>query len=325
MGKIFKILLIILLIIVAALAVFFWKFEQAIKTPLTKENPTVKIIEISEGETKIGLAADLGKKGLIKSALVFSIYSRFQPGVVKPGYYEISSSQSTKEIYEVIISQTVEMKKLTIPEGYRLEQIGQKLDGGGVTGYSEFIEVAVTLEGRLFPDTYFFHKNIKAALVVDEMVKNFDQKTAGLKHTKEDIVIASIVERETAKDTDRPLIAGVYKNRQKIGMKLEADPTVQYGKDDNSIANLSVEEILNFKFWPKITSADYRSVISNYNTYLNEGLPPRPICNPGLKSLEATVNYTKNNYLFFFHDGDGEIHLSKTVAEHDANKKKYLY
>jgi UPF0755 protein len=115
------------------------------------------------------------------------------------------------------------------------------------------------------------------------------------------------VEREAKLDGDRPIIASVYLNRLAIGMKLQSDPTIQYGKGS----------------WLPITQSDYKNFISPYNTYLYTGLPPTAICNPGLKSILAVVSPAKTNYYYFFSKSDGAAVFSQTYAEHLANLKKY--
>ena len=172
-------------------------------------------------------------------------------------------------------------------------------------------------EGYLFPDTYRISAKASANEIIEKLTNNFKQKTAG--DVSQDVLtLASIVEREAKQDNERAKIAGVYQNRINIGMKLEADPTVQYGKDTNNAKGL-----VDFKYWQPISLADYTGVDSKFNTYLNAGLPPAPICNPGLKSIKASLNPEKHNYYYFFHLADGTAIYSKNLAEHNANKLKY--
>jgi UPF0755 protein len=137
------------------------------------------------------------------------------------------------------------------------------------------------------------------------MRDNFDKRTKDLKITPETVILASIVEREAKDDAERGAIAQVYINRLAKGMKLEADPTIQYAKGN----------------WKAVLLSEYRSVISPYNTYLNDGLPPGAICNPGLKSIEAVIDPTPHDYLYFFH-AKGETFFSKTYEEHVAKVRK---
>ena len=140
------------------------------------------------------------------------------------------------------------------------------------------------------------------------MKDNFKRRTAGLAITSKTVIIASIVEREAKKDADRPIIAGVYLNRLNSNIKLDADPTIQYAKGS----------------WAAISVSDYQNVNSPYNTYLHAGLPPGPICNPGLKSIEATLSPTDTTYFYFLTTPDGQAIYSSTLAEQNANIKKYL-
>ena len=131
-----------------------------------------------------------------------------------------------------------------------------------------------------------------------------------------DLILASIIEREAKKDEERPKIAALYLNRLAQGMKLEADPTVQYGRD---LALLKSEALANVKLWQPLSSGDTRSIASSYNTYANIGLPPGPICNPGLKSIKAAKNPEAGiTALYFFHDAGGVVHFTNSFAEHQA-------
>ena len=192
-----------------------------------------------------------------------------------------------------------------IPEGWRLTQIDAFLAEKGIIKKGELTKISSADEGYLFPDTYRFVLDVTPEEIRSMMIDNFNKKTDGLKISSQDIIIASIVEREAKFDEDRPKIAGIYLNRLAKGMKLEADPTVQYAKGS----------------WEPITVSDYTSVQSPYNTYLHEGLPPGPICNPGLKSIEAVLHPEKSDYLYFFHQTDGHAVYSKTLEEHRAQLK----
>jgi len=138
------------------------------------------------------------------------------------------------------------------------------------------------------------------------MQSNFTERTKDYQPSKDDIILASIVEREAKNDEDRAKIAGVFINRLEKNMYLGADPTIQYAKGD----------------WELLTSKDLK-IDSPYNTYINKGLPPTPICNPGLESIKAVKNPEKNGWYYFFHLQDGTTIFSKDAAEHDANKAKY--
>lgn len=206
---------------------------------------------------------------------------------------------------------------VTIVEGRRREEIAAQLDAAGVTSYANFMAASETVEGHLFPDTYRFFPNTPASDVVKALTNDYNSRTADLNPTAEQLVLASIVEREALTDTDRPIIAGVYQNRIDAGMTLGADPSVQYAKDTLDYAAQNNPK--DFDFWKEITQADYQGVISPFNTYLQTGLPPAPICNPGLKSIEAAIHPAQHDYLYFSYK-DKKLLPTKTLAEHNANQ-----
>jgi UPF0755 protein len=208
---------------------------------------------------------------------------------------------------------------VTIIEGKRREEIALLMDKAGICPAVEFMLASAGKEGTLFPDTYRFFPHTPARDVVATLMQNYKDKTSDLEPSTNDLILASIVEREAYNNEQRPIIAGVYSNRIKIGMRLEADPTVQYSRDSNALGsdgaknNKSIS--LSFSFWSPITQDDYHGVSSLYNTYTNDGLPPTPIDNPGRASIVAAVNPAKHNYLYFINKG-GKLLLSKTLTEH---------
>lgn len=218
--------------------------------------------------------------------------------------------------------------RVTIPEGWRREQIAALLEEKAITVADDFLNLTKNDEGKLFPDTYDFYPATPAANVRAKLLSTYDTKAPTVDETT--LIIASIVEREAQNDDERAQIAGVYWNRYKIGMALQADPTVQYGKDTLALnAALKatgtrverVQVLRDFKFWQPITRADYTNVDSSYNTYRRSTLPPGPICNPGVKSIEAAQNPADNGYYYFLHTSDGRILFAKTLAEHQANQR----
>lgn len=207
--------------------------------------------------------------------------------------------------------------QVTIVEGKRWEEVALQLEAAGITTFAAF-QTALAgkdLEGTLFPDTYRFFPNTPAADVIRRLTDTYATRLNGIVPTRSQLILASIVEREAQNDGERATIAGVYQNRLDIGMALEADPTVQYAKDSNRFA--AAGQPKDFSFWGPITRDDYRGVPSAYNLYLNRGLPPGPICNPGIKSIQAAVAPADHAYLYFFHR-DGQLVLSKTLAEHEG-------
>ena len=205
---------------------------------------------------------------------------------------------------------------ITIIEGKRREEIAAQLAALGITSASDFLNASKDSEGYLFPDTYRFYPNTPASEVVATLRANFEKRVGDLNPSAETMALASIVERESINDTDRPIIAAVYRNRLKIGMKLQSDPTVEYGKATNDLA-LHPNPSAGYAYWPIITRADYQNVNSPFNTYLIDALPPTPICSPGRKSIEAALNPDNNDYLFFGYK-NGKLLLSTSLAQHEA-------
>lgn len=264
-------------------------------------------ISIKQGDSTSKIAQNLKNEKAIFSPLIFTLYVYQRHWYLQSGVYKIKSDMTMPQIIKTLKNGDVQEYLVTIPEGWRLTQIDDELTQRGIIKKGDLIKIASSDEGYLFPDTYRLPLNITVGEIRDEMIRNFNLKTAEFKTTRGALIIASLVEREAKFDEDRPIIAGVYWNRLKIGMKLEADPTVQYAKGS----------------WDAITSADYHNVDSPYNTYLYAGLPPGPICNPGIKSIQAAMFPEKNDWLFFFHKDDGHAVYSKTFEEHQSNLKKY--
>jgi len=231
--------------------------------------------------------------------------------------------QQRQARYDAAANEKKQDYAVTIVEGKRREEIAQQMAAAGICSYTDFMTASQNEEGYLFPDTYRFFKDTPAATVVKTLTDNFAKRTASLNPTEDDIILASIVEREAENDTDRPIIAGVYTNRLNSDMMLQSDPTVQYGKDsiDNhsDLPNpVSTPTTASFKYWKPITQDDYHGVNSPYNTYLNTGLPPGPIANPGLASIKAAMNPASTPYYFFLYSKSGQLLLAKTYAQHQA-------
>lgn len=236
--------------------------------------------------------------------------------------------------YQSIANQQSEEITVTIPEGYRREQIAATLEEKGVTGADDFLTATGNDEGTLFPDTYRFFPSSTANEVRDRLRAVYNEKVAAIGSVdRETLIIASIVEREARNDQERADIAGVYWNRFKAGYSLGADPTVQYGKETLALnerldaAKTAAERgavIREFNYWQPITRADYTGVDSPYNTYKTTALPPGPICNPGVASITAALRPSVHQYYYFFHTNKGETIYSKTLEEHNRNKATHL-
>lgn len=308
------------------------------------------VITIGEDDSVGDVADTLAKYDLINIKPYFEGLIRFQNKDLKPGTYRLVVGMSTNEIVKAITTEkstaATENKtlKVTIPEGYRIGQIADAVAEAGMnggrqafldaladfdySGYSFADEIpnsgdkAERLEGFLFPDTYEFKSADPPEYLIQNMLDRFEQQFTqemrdqaaqmGLS-IREVITLASIVEREAAVSSERPVIAQVYINRLDVPMSLGADPTVQYalGKEGD--------------WWPELGPNDTSGTDSPYNSYLNQGLPPGPICNPGLDSILGVLNPSGDNYLYFVakDDGSGEHAFAVTLDEQNANIERY--
>jgi UPF0755 protein len=205
--------------------------------------------------------------------------------------------------------------KVTIPEGWDIKKIQEKLIESEVINKDN--KILIDNEGYLFPDTYYFYKNSSLDVVIQKMKDNFNSKIDdGLikeienqgKTLYDVLKMASILEREVVSDDDRVIVSGIFWKRIKLGMPLQADITIAY--------------ILGIDKW-KYSSEDIK-INSPYNTYTNLGLPPTPICNPGLSAIRAAIYPKQTDYLYFLSAPDGTTIYAKTLEEHNRNKAKYL-
>ncbi len=305
MGKLVKIFAIAL-----ALAIIFVAFRFIFLLGAKDPSTTVtKIVEIKADSTRAKVASELEAAGLIKSPSAFLLYARLTRANFIPGPYELSANESASVIAFKLAKGEFKTIKITLLEGWRAKDMEKYLiDDRGLKQFAGFTTAAEQYEGYLFPDTYEIPADETTTNLIKLLRDNFQKRTTNLNGVTPDVVIlASIVEREAGATDDRALIASVYVNRLKIAMKLQADPTVQYAKGS----------------WAVLDAGDVQTITSPYNTYLNAGLPPGPICNPGLKSLTAALNPATSNYLFFF-SAKGTTYYSQTAAEQAAKIKQYL-
>ena len=296
-----------------------------INAPASHE-PKEVVIEIPSGMSLGALSSLLEERGAVSSAARFGWLVRFKGAArrIKAGEYQLSTGLRPGEVLEKIVRGEVLLHQITFPEGYTTKQMAELLDSSGLATADHFIATASnpafvqklnvpasTLEGYLFPDTYQFARNLPVENILGSLVKRFnqhfgpaeDEKAELLGFTRHQVVVlASVVEKETAVPEERPLIAGVFLNRLKKGIRLQSDPTVIYG-------------LKNFD--GNLTRADLETD-TPYNTYTRRGLPAGPICNPGAESIQAVLNSTTTPYLYFVAKKDGTHHFSTTLAEHNA-------
>jgi UPF0755 protein len=269
--------------------------------PVAEAGAPLVELRIPEGASITRVGQLLEEKHLIRSA---GYFKKVATGTILPGIYAFSPSDTPEAIYQKLNHGEVAATRVTIPEGFTLKKIAARLKERGVLpDDAEFLQLAEGLEGQLFPDTYAFAKNITPKEVLSLLTGQFEKQTKSLSLTPEALIVASLIEREAEIDEDRPRIAAVIYNRLKKNMRLQIDATVQYALPEHKGRLLFSDLKIN----------------SPYNTYLHAGLPPGPICNPGLPSIKAALAPEKHDFLFYV-QGTSKGHIfAKTFAEHRAN------
>jgi UPF0755 protein len=305
--------------------------------PVSGDTRTRRFV-VDPGESAGEIADKLAASGLIRNALAFRLGARSE-GVdqrFEAGEYELSPSMRPSEIRRILLEGRVSGLTITIPEGWRLAQIADAWEAQRPGTRAELIDQATRaefnvpfladkpagadLEGYLFPDTYQVEKSAPPRRLLESMLTTFGQRVSpsvtararerGLS-IHELVTLASIVEREARVASERPTIAAVYLNRLKQGLMLQADPTVQFALwPDNEPSS---------SYWkPGLTRSDL-AVESRYNTYRVRGLPPGPICSPGLAAIHAVVDAPPTDLLYFVARPDGSHLFARTLAEHNQN------
>lgn len=324
----FEILGFISLTIILIIATHIYSF---LFTPPDNQ-AAAKSILIEQGASFRVIAKELEMKGVITDAEKFFMLAKWN-GVlkkIKAGEYELTTSMMPMQVLNKLVRGQIKEYNITIPEGYNIRQIAELLDVYGFVKKDEFLKASMdekiiaplniegnSLEGYLFPDTYKFTKGITSVDIIRKMNERFYKVYEEIKSKrvnirddmpmKDVVILASIIEKETSKPEEMPLVSAVFHNRLKRGMKLESDPTVIYGIKD---------------FNGNITNKDIKSS-TLYNTYRISGLPYGPISNPGKASLEAALNPANEGYLFFVSKNNGFHHFSKDLKEH--NKAVNMY
>jgi len=298
---------------------------------------------IESGENVSTVAYHLKRIGLITDPELFRRIVQYweADGDIQAGVYSLQPNMTMEEIMRELQHGRMPTTTVTIPEGWRIEQIAALLEESGIVPAQEFSHAAMfvgsdydflrdrppssstSVEGFLFPDTYQFPEQVSAQRIVAIMLQNWDERIPDEVLQEVDdldmslyevVTLASIVEREVVVPEERPLVAGVYLNRLEQGMYLQSDPTVQYAKGYNEETE---------RWWNPMIQEEAITVVSPYNTFLNEGLPPGPICNPGLRSIKAVLEPEASDYLFFYAKGDGSHVFAVTYEEHLRNEEIY--
>ena len=331
-------ILVALILLIVGIIVWGW---QSLAVPLNGGN-TPTTFKVQSGEKSQTIADNLQQDGFIRSPLWLLAYLKLNHQALLPGIYSLTKSGTSIENVQPILTGSVAERQVTIREGLRLNEVAQLLQTDGVVSAPAFLSAArynpatspipasydlktdTFMEGFLFPDTYRLAVGATAQNIVNTMESDYVTRTQNLNVSYNTLILASIIEREAKFDTDRPLIASVFLNRLAKGMPLQSDVTVQYAKANAECGPTAFSTCTLSNWWPALASSDFKGIDSPYNTYENTGLPPRPICNPGLKSISAAANPAQTNYLYFVADASGHAHFATTLAEHNANIAKYM-
>ena len=307
---------IILLLSFGLLVYSGWYWWNIQLTAVNTEDKTDQTLVIANNESANSVLQKLVNQNVIRNYWVAKLYLQGQglDQKLKPGSYVISRNLTLSQISEAL-TQGPKDVWVTIPEGFRREQIAQKFASFSQFDVSEFIQLTATLEGKLFPDTYLVPLNMNTSDVIKMMSKNFATKVGEI--SNENLILASLVEREVRIPADRKMVAGIIKKRLDAGWPLQIDATIQYVVDSAKCQGLRAK----CEYWKPITDTKF---VSNYNTYLNIGLPPTPIANPGIEAINAVLKPESSDYWYYLSDDLGVTHYAKDLREHNLNIDKYL-
>lgn len=287
-----------------------------------------KLVQVRPGSSAHHIAADLQGAGIIRSQRIFLLWHYLHGHKpLKAGEYAFDHPARLGEVYDRIARGDILVRTLVIPEGFNMFDIAAAVESAGLGKREDFLQETRTetalirdldpqarsLEGYLFPDTYHFTRTQSAHDMAAAMVHRFRQaaREAGLtQDVHSTVTMASIVEKETSIAEERPLVAGVFHNRLAKQMALATDPSVIYAA------------LLNNRYRGAIYQSDLH-FDSPYNTYLNAGLPPGPISNPGRASLQAAMHPASTDFLYFVSDNQGHHKFSRTAGEHARNVTAY--
>ncbi|HLY42332.1 MAG TPA: endolytic transglycosylase MltG [Terracidiphilus sp.] len=297
-------------------------------TPFEPAKETV--LELEPGSSAFRIGEKLEFAGVIRSQYAFDLVRLWKRGTLQAGLYKFDHPASVLDVYSRIQHGDIYTKTVVVPEGSSIFDIAIKMEQAGFGTRQQFLQAqadetslvadldprARSLEGYLFPDTYAFAGDASPIQIVVAMVKRFRQVATqlGLRGNVHDTVtLASLVERETAVDSERPVVASVFENRLAKHMPLMTDPSVIYGLQLNGVWRGTIYQ------------SDLRRN-TPYNTYLHAGLPPGPVANPGIRSLRAAMDPAHTNYLYFVAAGlnpQGHSIFASTLEEHSRNVADY--
>lgn len=288
-------------------------------------------VDIAPGTGTPTIAAKLQANGIIRNRYAFDFLHLRKHGTLKAGEYRFDHPVPMTEVYARIVRGDVYTVSLKIPEGYNIFDIAQAVADAGLGSRDAFLTAErqhtelidwlpqtgapspESLEGFLFPDTYSFSRHATPVQILTAMVHRFRRASTELGLSgdiRQTVTMASLVEKEVNQDSERPLVAGVFVNRLAQSMPLATDPTIIYAA------------LLDGRWTGTIHASDLQAD-SPYNTYKHTGLPPGPICNPGMASLRAAMSPAKTDYLYFVSDAAGHSRFSTDLKEHAAQVEAY--
>jgi UPF0755 protein len=339
--------IVLLLLMVLAGASVYW-YASNVYWPSTPSGKLVSL-EIAPGKTVTEIANQLYDEGLVTQPFAFAAHVRLSGKAEKlqSGGFQIPQHISIAQLVEKLQQASRDEATLRFLEGWRREElvdyIQSQHDKGliDMTG-EQFSRLALeptpalrakvgsasrpgdSLQGFLFPDTYVVNKDDSAEQLIGKMLDAYARKVTsqmragfqkqGLSEYQA-LILAAIVEREAFSDEERPIIAGILLSRLKAGIPLGVDATIQY-----ALGYSKVEQ----RWWRHSLTMEDLAVESPYNTRKLAGLPPHPICNPGISAIQAVARPADTDYLYYLHDGDGHVHYAKTLDQHNTNVAKYL-
>jgi UPF0755 protein len=319
--------ILLILIIVVVLSGCYLSFSF-LNSPVDHNSSSGQFV-VKPGESISSVAQNLKSQEFIRSESFFVALARLRKNnlSIKSGEYSIDDTMDTTDILDILSRGIVVTVRITIPEGLHIRQIASLIAEKGLASSEEFIDASYnhevlkkfgipfeSAEGFLFPETYIVAKDLSARQLVEIFIKNFFDNLRAIPYVNYNneelrklVIIASLIEREARIDSERAIISAVFYNRLNQGKRLESCATIQYILD---------------KPKERLLFSDLK-INSPYNTYLNAGLPPGPIANPGIKSLIAALFPADVDYLFFVSKKDGSHHFSTTYSEHLKAIEKY--
>jgi len=312
----------ILLPLFILISVFFYLFYREGSLPVNKKSTVFKIFVIKQGDPLDTIVNNLASEGLIRNKIVFYLIVK-KLGIerkIQAGDFKISANMNAQEVATNLTHGTIDIW-LTLIEGMRKEEMAQVISK--TLDIPEIEIVKTTKEGYIFPDTYMLPKNATMDNVLSiiesndkfvNVIKTISKKSKLTE--KEVMILASLVEREARQPATREKIAGIILKRYKADWPLDLDATLQY---------VLGYQPLEKTWWKNSLTDEDKKIDSPYNTYKNKGLPPEPICNPSLSSIEAVLNANPNTpFWYYLTDKNGVMHYAVTLEEHEANIRKYL-